>query len=397
MKQTCKKTQPFFIPKADKVSINFSNKTFDFRAETDFEIIPDYSPHDKTFKYSFRVYYKNKLFGYIYHENRLHTTESQFKIDNKMFYTCPNWGDLMDLFIFQYQIVRWSFSKNEICFDTNIPLLANWYNYFKINKRSGTNKSSDLKIKPGHYDIAIMSSVNRANNVNHNTDTILLKKQNSAVTTRIENKSNEIAVKISRKERDKTYILDCHSTLLDLNQPIYRIEICINYPKLVSSNKSQCYSLIKNSFITINKTEYNKLSKYKKAQYHLVDKMLPKNFPFQLLQDPEFLISMFDRFVTFDYKKVLGIIRVKPLGVYIIKPVEYKEIIETVYVQKYGQPAAREKQTRMIKCDVSYDSVFGMSQPKDYDSVFGCTEAECEAILDKERKMCSTKNLFDRD
>lgn len=317
-----------FYLNIDKLTFNFDNRLSIFESNKSFEFTVMPVSQSKYYHETISVIYNGTYFGCFLHRNKDNAFNSQFKITNKALYDLP-YNDIIEQLFNYLHITYYSMAKLELAVNTNSDLVSKWYTYFKNDKRKEL-----LLIKPKYYEHINTSSFNRVNNINHNEDTIYLKKKRSAIEMRIENKSVEIQTKIDRKEIDKTYILRAYSPYLDVSKDIYRMEMTIDFKKLRAQNHRHCYSKLGNPFKTIPKAVFEKLTDYKKKQYHLVDSKLPKAIPLALLRDQDFLFSFFAEYSVFDYKKIMGATKPDLLKLSLLQPLAY--VITTSTITQYS-------------------------------------------------------------
>ncbi|GGF15814.1 hypothetical protein [Flavobacterium limi] len=207
-----------------------------------------------------------------------------------------------------------------------------------------------LAIKKGYYEMIVSNCKDRVLNKNKKHDTIILKKKGKAVEMRIENKTNEVKVKILRGETDKTYIIESYENVLNTDQDIYRIEQTINFSKLRRETHRHCYVKLGNPFISIPKKEYKKLSPYMQNKFKLVDSQLPKCFDLHLLEDRDFLFSFFAEYKIFDYTQILGKVKPKLLTIHNLKPM--KTIASKKTTTQYEVDGTVKRNTKKIYTNI---------------------------------------------
>lgn len=292
--------QPNFFINIDKLIFNFNSEICFKNEPTNpyFKIQSQKKRFNSLYRYSYSVYYNDVLFACINNSNFNDSTSSQLIIDNKALLT-NDYIDVIKLFYTTYNITDFSLSILEIALNTNDNLLKKWYSFFK------RDKEYLLNIKKGYYEFPILHTSKSRFENNLSNDTIYIKKRGAAIEMRIENKSFEVATKINRGFRDKRYILDSYSDVLNLNTDVYRLEMIINFRLLRKASKSVVYCHNDNIYNIISVTEYNKLSDYKKRQYKAYSNQLPKTIDLDLLNDRDFLLSFFNNYSIFDYKKLI--------------------------------------------------------------------------------------------
>ena len=343
-------TSLFFI-NIDKISINFNNQNIRFLNNDifQFEFV---KPQNGFYHHTILVYYKKYPFGSISHKNLKNAHNSQFRINNRQLYI--NGFSTITIDLFKYlEITDYSLSTFENSINTNIDLVKKFYSFCK-----SVSNMEKLAIKKGYFNMIISNCKDRVLNINKNHDTIILKKKGKAVEVRIENKTNEVQVKIQRGEIDKSYILESYSTVLDTTKDVYRMEQTINFHKLRRETHRHCYAKLGNPFMAISKKEYNKLSPYLQRQYQLVDSQLPKCFDLHLLEDRDFLFSFFTEFSIFDFTKILGKIKPKLLTIHNLKPM--RSITETKTTTHYSGDQVL-KITKKRRIDIFNESLIDLN------------------------------------
>ena len=314
-----------FYINIDLILLNFNNKNIEFKSNNLFRFETLNRCQNGYYNSTILVYYLNIPFATISHENLNDRYNSQIKVVNRQLYI-HGFSSILIHLLSHMEIDTYSVARFENSINTNLDLVSKFYSYFKTDKRIGL-----LNIKEGYYDMSITNCKDRVRNINHNLDSVYLKRKGKAVSTRIENKTNEVAIKIIRDKKDKSYIIQSYSNVLDIAKPIYRIEQSIDFKKLRNETARHCYSKLGNPFVCIGKREYNTLSPYMKRQYQLVESKLPKTFDLSLLEDRDFLLSFFVQFSVFDYTRLLGNVKPKLLTIHNLKPMHTVSVATTTY------------------------------------------------------------------
>lgn len=332
-----------FYINIDLIIMNFNNKNIEFISDNTYRFERLVRCQNDYYYSTIIVYYCNIPFATISHENLKDKYNSQIKVVNRQLYI-NGFSSILIQLLHHMRIDSYSVARMEISINTNMDLVSKFYSYFKTDKRIEL-----LKIKTGYYDMSITNCTDRTRNINHHNDTIYLKKKGRAVATRIENKSNEVAIKIIRDKKDKTYVLQSYSNVLDISKPVYRMEQTIDFKKLRNETARHCYAQLGNPFICIGKQEYNRLSPYKKRQYQLVESKLPKVFDLTLLEDRDFLLSFFVEFSVFDYSRLLGNVKPKLLTIHNLTPMHTVTIPTTT---THYDGLLVTKKTKKVKKDI---------------------------------------------
>jgi hypothetical protein len=237
----------------------------------------------------------------------LNNSLSELSFDNEFLYS-KNYITIIKEFLKEFNIEDWKYKSLENCYNTNIDLLGVWYSYFK-KSTNGKTKIAQLNIKKNYYDLVVSTSTARINSESYNMDSVYIKSKNSAVNYRIENKSSEVTIKLDRGFRDKQYILNKYSRILDISTDIYRLEQSINFSELRSACKSDYYvQFDKKGKVqdVLTPKKYDNLSNDDKELFILCSKQL-KRFDLNLLDNQDFLSCLFREFRTFEIDKIIDI------------------------------------------------------------------------------------------
>lgn len=292
-----RKYTKFYI-NLDKLIYNIKQESFEFTDNSDFKFLIDTTAKKNNYKEFLYVTFQDNNFGYfqLYHRDNAHY--HKFSLDNTALYR-KDFNIVLEQLFNYLNILDFSESKMEIAINTNRAINLEWYDY---EKKDTTSK---LKIKKRYYTHSRVECKDRAKDINKHYDSIYIKKRNSGIEMRLENKSNEIIVKKQRMETDKTYILDAYKPFLDTSKDVYRLEMTLDFNIIRRTQSTQRYSLRTNPLVVISAKQFKKLSKFKQNQFVRVTAKLSA-VSFASLTDESFLYSLFCEFSVFKHKLLLG-------------------------------------------------------------------------------------------
>ena len=281
-----------YVINIDKLIISFNNENLKIIDISHFKIIRNpINKKSKTHKENYLIQYQNKDFGYISHKDNLRPDYSKIHILNKSLYTL-NYSKILNDFLITYQITNYKISSLEICLNTNKKLIRNYYNHLSNNK---------IILKKDYKNYSFLPSENRFTNYIKD-DTIYIKKiKNTPIQMRIENKTKEI-----KQSSKKDYILNYYLiNNLDTTKDIYRLEITLNLTEM--RNKTRLYKY-QNKYIDsdiLTPHQYNNINTSSKLNYNYICLKNDYDIDILTLENPIYLMKLFNTFSVFNYKKLI--------------------------------------------------------------------------------------------
>lgn len=310
----------------DLLQLSFDTNSFDENLVSNF-LIQQIKP-SKGFNKTFTIYHHDNdfkfLIGFINIGLMEYSSYSYIHFENRVFYR-KDFQLIINDFLNSFNLSFVRVRKIDICINTNKNLLMSYHDNFKDIERTllkdyimdsyqrdnsdiidGFNnilkgKLSNKKIKEliqkdintkTKYIHSNKCSFNRG--VNKNFDSGQPRKR----FMRIENKSNEI------KDSNKKYILDHYKNSLDIDKPLYRIELCMTFENSLKKTTSKW---VNNTFDILTDKKYNELPEYSKSEYSKqnIDDSIVINLT--KLNDEVYLYSLFNYFKIADIISLIDI------------------------------------------------------------------------------------------
>jgi hypothetical protein len=310
----------------DLLQLSFSTNSFDENTVSNF-LIQQIKP-SKGFNKTFTIYrYDNGLkflIGYINIGLLEHTNYSYIHFDNKTLYR-NDFQFILNDFLHSFNLLFVRVRKIDLCINTNKNLLMSYYdNFDNIEKTLLKDYIMDSYQRDDSHIINSFNDILKGKLPNKEIKELIKKDINSKTKyihsnkysfnrninkdfdsgqprkrfMRIENKSNEI------KESNKKYILDHYKNCLDIDQPIYRMELCLTFENSLKKTTSKW---INNTFNILTDKKYNELPEYSKREY--TKQNIDNSIIIDLtkLTDEIYLYSIFNYFKVADISSLIDI------------------------------------------------------------------------------------------
>lgn len=258
----------------------------------------------EVYEIQYYLNFKYTTVAYLRHRMRLKPHVSKIVVTNELLYN--DWLAASRSILSKLNInENYTVCFLEIAIDSNVDLLKRYYTMSRNNQIELTN---------GYTSSVLISDTNNRFNGNIIGDTIYVQKpikgkvRNQYNKTRIENKSNQL------QTVNKPYINLYLSKVINTTLPIFRIEQIVNLSEYSKATRNQKYINIMREDEVLSKYNFNKLSEYDQCHYSKgISQIKYDSIRIKDLNDPEYLLILFNHFAKFNLSNFLGCGTIAPI------------------------------------------------------------------------------------